>query len=211
MIVVAMTTAATAMVTATTTELEGLGRSGLAGLPFFRDNEAGEFGKRNMTTRRKILALVLGGLMAALPASAKGVADEIARQMSRQGFRNISIEETWLGRTRITGTRNGGSREIIMNPKTGEILRDLWLNAQGQVRAADIVLGDDAKTEDATDDATDDARDDASDARDDARDDRQDARDDARDDRADSSDSDSDSSDSDSDSDSGSDGDSDND
>ena len=116
------------------------------------------------------MVLVLGGLLAALPASAKGLADEIARQMAQQGFQNIGIEETWLGRTRITGIRNGGSREIIVNPNTGEILRDLWLNAQGQVRAADIDL-----------DLVDDAADDAADAIGDRLDDRKDAQDDADD------------------------------
>ena len=111
--------------------------------------------------------LVLGGLMAASPACAQSVSSEIVRQMSRQGFGNVIVEKTWLGRTRITGTRAGGSRKIIVNPKTGEILRDLWLNAQGQVRAADIdpeeVDEDSAKSGIET---SSDTRDDGKDARD---------------------------------------------
>ena len=131
------------------------------------------------------MALVLGGLMAAWPAFAQNLAEDIARQMRQQGFLDVGIERTWLGRTRITGTRDGGSREIIANPNTGEILRDLWLDAQGQVRAADIDLGAaDGFGIDAAAGRAEDARDD----RQDARDDRQDARDDARDDRDDSSD-----------------------
>ena len=126
-----------------------------------------------MMTRMTFLTLFLGGLLAALPAFAQGDAEEIARQMAKQGFANISIEETWLGRTRIIGTRSGGSREIVLNPKTGEILRDLWLNAKGEVRAADIDFDEDGAedgAEDAADDRLDDRLDDRADALDDARD-----------------------------------------
>ena len=92
---------------------------------------------------QKLLALVLGGLMAASPVFAGGLADKIAQKMTQLGFSGVRVEETFLGRARITGTRAGVSREIIVNPNTGEILRDLWLNSDGQVRAADIDIDDD--------------------------------------------------------------------
>lgn len=116
-----------------------------------------------MKTRLTLVSLILTGLLAAFPASAQGMAEEIARQMRRQGFEDIHIAQTWLGRMQITGTRSGGTREIVVNPNTGEILRDLWLNAQGQMRAADIDFDDDD-----AEDAADDAEDAAEDARDDA-------------------------------------------
>ena len=100
----------------------------------------------------------MGGFLAAFPAHAQGLAEDFARQMARQGFVNIETEATWLGRTRITGTRNGGSREIIVNPNTGEVLRDLWLNSDGQVRAADIDFDD---LQDAAEDAAEDSDDDS--------------------------------------------------
>ncbi len=90
----------------------------------------------------KLLALVLGGLIAASPVFADGLADKIARRMVQLGFGDVQVEGTFLGRARITGTRAGVSREIIVNPNTGEILRDLWLGADGQVRAADIDTDD---------------------------------------------------------------------
>lgn len=142
------------------------------------------------------MALVLGGLMAAWPAFAQDLAEDIARQMRQQGFLDVGIERTWLGRTRITGTRDGGSREIIANPNTGEILRDLWLDARGQVRAADIDLGAVGAADGFGIDGAAGLADDARDDRQDARDDRQDARDDARDDRDDSGDDSGDDSDS---------------
>jgi hypothetical protein len=94
------------------------------------------------------------------------------------------VEKTWFGRNRITGTRDCGSREIIVNPKTGEILRDFWLNARGRVRAADI------DPEEVDEDSAKSGIETSSDTRDggeDARDSRQDARDDARDNRESSS------------------------
>lgn len=103
-----------------------------------------------MKRRQTFFALLLGGLMAASPAFARSLAENIARQLSGQGFSNVQIEGTWLGRSRITGTRNGESREIVVNPNTGEILRDLWLNDKGQVRAAEIDVEDDG-TDDSSD------------------------------------------------------------
>lgn len=78
---------------------------------------------------RRILALFL--LLAALgggaPAFAKGYADQVIDQLRAQGFQSIHVEKTWLGRMRIHATDQRGEREIIVNPATGEILRDLWL------------------------------------------------------------------------------------
>lgn len=138
-----------------------------------------------MLNNPKLLALVFAGILAAHPAFSDNYADEIALQMARQGFADVAVDGTWLGRVRVTGTRNGTVREIIVNPNTGEILRDLWLNDEGQVIAADIAL---SVTEAIRDDAQDtvednvDARQDARDDRQDARDDRQDTRDDRKDD-----------------------------
>lgn len=82
--------------------------------------------------RRDFLAgLGAGGLMA-LPAFAQGFADSVVRQLRRQGFATITTERTLLGRVRILAVGNGGRREIILNPRSGEILRDLWeLDASG--------------------------------------------------------------------------------
>jgi len=60
---------------------------------------------------------------------AEGVAEDIVRQLKRLGFRGVAQERTLLGRVRIVATRSDGQREIIVNPKTGEILRDLWTPA----------------------------------------------------------------------------------
>lgn len=62
----------------------------------------------------------------ALPAFAQDFGDSVVRQLRRQGFRQISTGRTLLGRVRIVALGNGGRREIIVNPRSGEILRDLW-------------------------------------------------------------------------------------
>ena len=138
-----------------------------------------------MLRHPKLLSLLLAGLLAAQPAFAQSLADDIALQMTRLGFVEVAIDETWLGRVRVTGTRNGTSREIILNPNTGEILRDLWLDENGQMIAADITLSVKEAVTDAVRDTVEtnvDARQDARDDRQDARDDRQDARDDSTED-----------------------------
>ena len=64
-------------------------------------------------------------------AFATTVEDGIVAQLTKQGFSSISSEKTWLGRVRILAKRKDGSREIVINPRTGEILRDQFtaLNA----------------------------------------------------------------------------------
>lgn len=81
--------------------------------------------------RRKFLlgfgAAVVSGTM----AHAESFADQIVRQLRDQGLRDIEVSRTLLGRIRINAKGARGTREIILNPKTGEILRDIWLDADG--------------------------------------------------------------------------------
>lgn len=83
-----------------------------------------------MMARIVMGALVVGALGGS-PALAEGYADSIVRQLEAQGFSKIETEQTWLGRTRIVAEGSQGQREIIVNPNTGEILRDLWLAQNG--------------------------------------------------------------------------------
>ncbi|MFN3292639.1 MAG: hypothetical protein ACK4S2_11210 [Gemmobacter sp.] len=77
-----------------------------------------------MHRRRLILGLV--AVLAAGPLSAQSLADRVTRDLQRQGLTSIETSRTLLGRTRIVGTGPEGRREVILNPRTGEILRDLW-------------------------------------------------------------------------------------
>ena len=108
------------------------------------------------------------GVAFGAPAMAEGVADGIVRQLKRLGFRNISQERTLLGRVRIFAQRKDGQREIIVNPKTGEILRDLWMplaDGEGGITIIDDRHGksdDDDDDDDDHDDDDDDDDDDSS-------------------------------------------------
>ena len=79
-----------------------------------------------------IVLAVVTALGLAAPVMAATAADQIVTQLRDQGFTQIEVEKTWLGRTRIVAERKDASREIILNPGTGEILRDLWLPKGGK-------------------------------------------------------------------------------
>ncbi len=114
-----------------------------------------------MMARIVMGALVVGALGGS-PALAEGYADSIVRQLEAQGFTRIETEQTWLGRTRIVAEGSQGQREIIVNPNTGEILRDLWLAQNGGgvggliSNSASGADGDDRDDDDDSDDGDDD-------------------------------------------------------
>lgn len=53
------------------------------------------------------------------------------RQLGEQGFVDISVTRTWLGRVRIRAFSDTMEREIVLNPNSGEILRDYTEKASG--------------------------------------------------------------------------------
>ena len=79
----------------------------------------------------KAFGLLIAGMMLATAAHAEGFADAIVAQLRAEGFSEIETEQTWLGRTKIVASGADGKREIVVNPNTGEILRDLWLTRNG--------------------------------------------------------------------------------
>ena len=89
--------------------------------------------------RRHFLICIAASLAMAGAAQAASFADDVIAQLTRQGFAGITSESTWLGRVRITAQRNGGLREIVLNPRTGEILRDIWSPADGSSGQIPIV------------------------------------------------------------------------
>lgn len=89
-------------------------------------------------------------------AFAKDFVDDVVDQLEKQGFTGIRIQRTLLGRIRITGRRQGGQREIILNPRTGEILRDLWQNSSGQSGGSSLIEKERDDDEDDEDDDDDD-------------------------------------------------------
>lgn len=65
---------------------------------------------------------------AAGPLAAQGVTqDQIIDQLRDQGYSEMRISQTFLGRTRIVAVSDEYRREIVFNPATGVIMRDYWV------------------------------------------------------------------------------------
>ena len=74
--------------------------------------------------KRIIIPLVIAAGLLGPPAHAT-TAEAIVAELREQGYRQIEIRRTLLGRTRIIATSPTYDREIVLNPSTGAILRDL--------------------------------------------------------------------------------------
>lgn len=106
---------------------------------------------------RRFLLLTAVAFVLATPAHADFVT-AVQRKLQSQGFTEISVSYTLLGRSRIIAHGKRGTREIILNPKTGEVLRDLWTSASGATGFS--IFGSDTE-EDESEDAGDDGDDDS--------------------------------------------------
>lgn len=45
--------------------------------------------------------------------------------LQHEGYSDITVDTTWLGRVRILAWMNGRWREIVLHPTSGEVLRDV--------------------------------------------------------------------------------------
>lgn len=75
--------------------------------------------------RRLLICLLFLG--SPLPAAAQTLQEQIIAQLTEQGFDALTVNRTLLGRVRIVAQRGDLERELVFNPQTGEILRDLWV------------------------------------------------------------------------------------
>jgi len=77
---------------------------------------------------RRLTVLLFVALFAAeaQPARAQTGEDRIIAQLRDQGFDEIVVSRTLLGRVRIVAIEDDTIREIVLNPATGAILRDYW-------------------------------------------------------------------------------------
>ncbi|MEM9249515.1 MAG: hypothetical protein AAGB05_12575 [Pseudomonadota bacterium] len=55
----------------------------------------------------------------------------VIESLRTEGYVRIERNRTWLGQVRITALRTGNTREIVLNPHTREILRDVELRPDG--------------------------------------------------------------------------------
>ncbi|MCX7300260.1 MAG: hypothetical protein NTX73_07770 [Rhodobacterales bacterium] len=76
-----------------------------------------------MKMRNLFLALAVALSMAG-PAAANELTDEVTTALVSQGYEIMQMNRTWLGRVRIVAESDEVRREIVINPYTGEVLRD---------------------------------------------------------------------------------------
>ncbi|MCC0065111.1 MAG: hypothetical protein H6895_13670 [Defluviimonas sp.] len=75
--------------------------------------------------RRAFVLTAIGSLAAgALPALAGSAPDVVISDLQRLGYNVTKVEKTWLGRVRIEARRGRTRREVVVNPSSGEIMRD---------------------------------------------------------------------------------------
>jgi hypothetical protein len=115
--------------------------------------------------RRHLIAALVA--LAASPALAAGPVDRVVGDLRRLGFSSITVSRTLLGRSRVVAERDDGTREIILNPITGEILRDLWLPRGGNGSGGGLLGGERQDDDDGDDDEDEDDEDDDDDDEDD--------------------------------------------
>lgn len=95
--------------------------------------------------RRRFIGALIAAVVLAGPALADSVQDRIIAQLAQQGFTHVTVSRTLLGRVRILATSLTHRREIIFNPRTGEILRD-YLQATGGTAVIPDVSNPDPST-----------------------------------------------------------------
>jgi hypothetical protein len=101
-------------------------------------------------------------------AKTKDIAAVWVQQLLLDGYEEIEVSQTWLGRVRIQAEKGDLEREIIFNPQTGEVLRDYSHGGDGGLRLPlgfDVDLDDDDDVGD--DDGDDDDEEDGDDGEDD--------------------------------------------
>lgn len=73
---------------------------------------------------RQAIAVFAIALGTAGAGHADDLVDSVVRQLRAQGYSTFVVERTLLGRIRIEAEGRNGEREIVLNRRTGEILRD---------------------------------------------------------------------------------------
>ena len=79
----------------------------------------------------------IGILVASMTAAgaalaADSIVDAAIGFLEAQGYEIVEVERTWLGRVRVEAIRGRQERELVINPRTGEILRDYIEEAEDE-------------------------------------------------------------------------------
>lgn len=87
--------------------------------------------------RRQIMfaALAMGLMLSPTLAHADDdeIEDIIEDLREDWGFERIDATTSLLGRVQIRAVNAAWVREMVVNPRTGEVLRDVWFDSSGKV------------------------------------------------------------------------------
>lgn len=86
--------------------------------------------------RRRFLLMSAGFTLLSTTAARADYVEDIVKWLTKEGYNDIDVARTLLGRVRIVASKDGQLRELVCNPRTGEILRDVWSGAGGGERPA---------------------------------------------------------------------------
>ncbi len=98
--------------------------------------------------RRSFLITVTAFTLLSTTAARADYVEDIVKWLGREGYSGIEVTRTLLGRIRIVATKDNRTRELVCNPRTGEILRDVFIDADGEVRGSLSRPGDDDDDDD---------------------------------------------------------------
>lgn len=97
----------------------------------------------------RIALITLFLALSSLPAFAD-VTSAWIKQLRLDGYEDIEVSRTWLGRVRIVAEKGELEREVILHPSTGEVLRDYSRHEDGSYRLPlgfEVELDDDDEDE----------------------------------------------------------------
>ncbi|MCF6304209.1 MAG: hypothetical protein L3J33_02425 [Rhodobacteraceae bacterium] len=104
------------------------------------------------TTSALLLSVSLAAAQVPAQYADNTYVNEIATQLTGQGFQITRIHTTLLGRIVIEATDGNTDREIVLAPSTGRIIRDESETADGLGQDGDLVDDGDNDIEDGFDD-----------------------------------------------------------
>jgi hypothetical protein len=81
--------------------------------------------------RRQFLFAATAFVLLSTTAARADYVEAVVASLKKQGYSDIEVTRTLLGRVKIVALKGDGRREMICNPRTGEILRDVWFDAHG--------------------------------------------------------------------------------
>lgn len=89
---------------------------------------------------KSLSILITSALLAfGAPVHAQSIQDSIVMQLQEQGYTNIVVNRTLLGRVRVVARNQTHERELVFNPTTGELLRDYW-RAIGESKRSNMTI-----------------------------------------------------------------------